>query len=266
MRDWSPIIDTHAHVFLRDLPLVAGATHRPKYSFPVVDYLKLLDASGVLFGVLTAPSFLGSYNDYVLSILGHHRRLRGTAIVEPGIDPYALKAMAAGGIVGIRYSLRRYPDIPDFTQPEYRRLLRRVADLDWYVHLMAEADRLAVLVPQLVAADVKLVIDHFGVPDAGRGYDCPGFQAVQRALASGRSWVKVSAPYRVEGWDTNQLARKLLAEAGADRLLWGSDCPWAGFEGKFTYDQTIDWFEAAIPDRATREQIGRNGLHLNHFL
>jgi len=266
MRDWSPIIDTHAHIFLRDLPLVAGATHRPKYSFTAADYLKLLDESGVLFGVLTAPSFLGSYADYTLGVLRANRRLRGTAIVDPGIDPYAMKAMAADGIVGIRYSLRRYPDIPDFTKPDYQRLLRRVADLDWYVHIMAEADRLALLVPQLMESGAKLVIDHFGVPDAAKGYDCPGFQAVQRALATGRTWVKVSAPYRVEGWDTNQLAQKLLAEAGPERLLWGSDCPWAGFEGKFAYGETIDWFEAAIPDRRIREQIGRNGLQLNHFI
>ena len=261
----APLVDTHAHIFLQDLPLVEGATHLPARSFTAQDYLKTLDENGVLYGVIAAPSFLGSYNDYTIDAMRTTRRLRATAIVEPSIDRYALKAMDADGIVGIRFSLRRYSS-PDLTSPEYRRLLRRVADLGWHVHLFAEGPRLAALLPLLVDSGVNLVVDHFGAPVQELGEESPGFQAILRALPSGRTWVKMSAPYRFQGVDCAALARKLLAEAGPDRLLWGSDWPWTGFDAQFGYHDTIAWFEDWVPDAATREKIGRTAAALYRFI
>jgi predicted TIM-barrel fold metal-dependent hydrolase len=264
---WAPVIDTHAHLYVDDMPLVAGATFKPGYCFEVDDYLDILDAEGVLFGVITAPSFLGSYNDYTVEILRNHRRLRGTAIVEPSIDALGLRHLADNGIVGIRYSLRRYPYVPDFSQPEYQRLLRRVRDLDLYVHILAETERLAHLVPQLDKAGVKLVIDHFGVPEPRFGENDPGQRAILTALQNGRTWIKLSAPFRSSSdVDMKKLARFYLAEAGPDQLLWGSDCPWSSYEDQFNFRDTIRWFEDWIPEHSIREQIGRSGLRLNKFM
>ncbi|MGE4044421.1 MAG: amidohydrolase [Acetobacteraceae bacterium] len=260
-----PLVDTHAHIYLTDQPLVDGATHRPERAFTTKDYLAALDAHGVLFGVIAAPSFLGSYNDYTLDALRRHRRLRATAIVEPSIDIYSLRAMDKDGIVGIRFSLRNYAETPDLTSPEYQRLLRRVADLDWHVHLFAEGDRIAALVPRLLDAGVKLVIDHFGNPNPAQAENSPGFQAALRALQSGRGWVKISAPYRSPGCNHRGLAARLLAEAGPERLLFGTDWPFVGHEAKVTFRQTINWFEHFIPDSATRERIGRTAATLYHF-
>ncbi|MGE0797562.1 MAG: amidohydrolase [Lautropia sp.] len=263
---WSPVIDTHAHVFARDLPLVTGATHQPERDYTVEDYLTQLDAEGVAFGVLTAPSFLGTYNDYALAALHDHPRLRATAIVEPGIDPYVLRAMDRDGFVGIRYSLRRYPTLPDFSAPEFRPLLRRVCDLDWYVHILAESERLATMIPPLRKAGVKLVIDHFGVPDPAQGPESAGLRAVLDALEAGNTWMKLSGPYRIDGLDATALARRCLEICGPDRLLWGSDWPWTAHEGRFTYRDTIRWFEEWIPDPAIRDAIGRAGLRINKFI
>lgn len=263
---WSPLIDTHAHIFEGNLPLASNASYSPKYDFTKNDYLKILDAESIYFGVLTAPSFLGTYNDYVLDMLASCPRLRGTAIVDPDIDPGLLRLMADSGIVGIRYSLRRYPDLPDFTAPQYQRLLRRVRDLDMYVHVLAESERLATLIPPLDKAGVKIVVDHFGVPEKKFGDNDPTQQAVLKALDSGRTWIKLSAPYRTSGIDMKALANKFLKVAGTERLLWGSDCPWASHEGKYTLRDTIKWFEDWIPDRAVREAIGKTGMALNKFI
>jgi predicted TIM-barrel fold metal-dependent hydrolase len=264
MAQRSPLVDTHAHIFLRELPLAQNATHRPAHSFTAEDYLAALDAANVRYGVITAPSFLGIYNDYTLDALRRHDRFRGTAIVDPDADPYLLRAMANDGIVGIRYSLRRYPDTPDFTAPDYRRLLRRVQDLDWFVHLLAESEKLAVLVPLLAESGVKLVIDHFGVPDRPFAED-PGLREIFRAIEKGRTWIKLSAPYRTTGADMKALARKFLAAAGTERLLWGSDWPWTSHENRFTYRDTIRWLEEWIPDRATRDAIDQTGMALHGF-
>jgi predicted TIM-barrel fold metal-dependent hydrolase len=261
-----PLIETHAHVYLKDHPVVADATHQPQRSFTTDDFLRTLDAHGVTFGVIAAASFLGSFNDYSLEATRTHRRLRTTVIVDPSVGPHALRAMAADGAVGIRFSLRNYANTPDLRTPEYQQLLRRIRDLDWHVHMYAEGDRLAALTPPLLEAGVKLVIDHYGNPDPRQGENSPGFQAALRALGSGRGWVKVSAPYRTPGFDHRALAARLLAEAGPGRLLFGSDWPFVGHEDAVTYRDAVTWFKHAIPDPAAHEQIGRTGLGLYGFI
>ena len=261
-----PLVDTHAHIYLRDQPVVGDATHRPERSFTDEDFLRTLDDNGVAFGVIAAASFLGSVNDYSLRATRLHRRLRTTVIVDPSITLPELRAMDADGAVGIRFSLRNYANVPDLSSPEYRRLLYRVRDLGWHVHVYAEGERIAALTPALLDAGVDLVVDHYGNPDAADAENSPGFQAALRALGSGHGWVKISAPYRTPGRDHRALAARLLAEAGPERLLFGSDWPFVGHETSVTFADTVSWFAHAIPDAATRERIGRTALKLYRFV
>jgi predicted TIM-barrel fold metal-dependent hydrolase len=260
-----PLIDTHAHIYPRNTPLIEGATHRPSHDVTPEEFVRTLDQHGVLFGVHAAASFMGSYNDYTLAALARYRRLRGTAIVDPSISLHELKAMDAAGIVGIRFSLRDYKNTPNLRSIEYQRLLHRIADLDWHVHVYAEGERIAALTTTLLAAQVKIVIDHYGNPVPDLGENSPGFQAALRAVGSGRGWVKLSAPYRTAGCDHAALAAKLLSEAGPERLLFASDWPFVGHESKVTYRQMVESFERVIPDAAVREAIGRTAALLYKF-
>jgi predicted TIM-barrel fold metal-dependent hydrolase len=260
-----PLVDTHAHIYPRDTPLIEGATHKPSRDVTPEDYTRTLDAHGVLFGVHAAASFMGPYNDYTLAALASYPRLRGTAIVDPSIGWHELKAMNAAGIVGIRFSLRDYKGTPDLGSADYRRLFRRVRDLDWHVHVYAEGERIASLTDQLLAAGVRTVIDHYGNPVPGLGESSPGFQAALRAIGSGRGWVKVSAPYRSAGCDHAALAARLLAEGGPERLLWASDWPFVGHESKVTYREMVESFEQVVPDPVVREKIGRTAARLYNF-
>jgi predicted TIM-barrel fold metal-dependent hydrolase len=260
-----PLVDTHAHIYPRNTPLIEGATHHPSRDVTPREYLQTLDGHGVLFGVHAAASFMGPYNDYTLAALARYPRLRGTAIVDPSISLPELQAMAAAGIVGIRFSLRAYKDTQDLASPEYQRLLRRVADLDWHVHVYAEGERIAALTTQLLAADVNIVIDHYGSPVPDLGVNAPGFQAALRAIGSGRGWVKISAPYRSAGCDHAGLAARLLAEGGPERLLWASDWPFVGHETTITYRQMVESFEQVIPDAVVRQKIERTALRLYRF-
>jgi predicted TIM-barrel fold metal-dependent hydrolase len=264
-RGLGPLIDTHAHIYPRNTPLIEGATHQPSRDVTADEFLGTLDAHGVLFGVHAAASFMGPYNDYTLAALARHRRLRGTAIVDPSVSLPELQSMAAAGIVGIRFSLRDYKSTPDLGTPEYRRLLRRVADLDWHVHVYAEGERIASLTTQLLAAEVNIVIDHYGNPVPDLGENSPGFQAALRAIGSGRGWVKLSAPYRSPGCDHAALAARLMEAGGPERLLWASDWPFVGHEGKVTYRQMVESFEQVVPDPVVREKIGRTAAGLYKF-
>ena len=77
--------------------------------------------------------------------------------------------------------------------------------------------------------------------------------------------VKISAPYRSPGCDHRALTSRLLAEAGPERLLFGSDWPFVGHETKVSFKQTVNWFEEFVPDPVTRGKIGRTAARLYRF-
>ncbi len=47
--DAFPLVDTHAHIFTRDMPLNDQPRHRPSYDFTREDYLAMLDKHGVRY-------------------------------------------------------------------------------------------------------------------------------------------------------------------------------------------------------------------------
>lgn len=249
------MVDSHAHVFLKDMPHVPDPRHRIEYDFTVEQYLKTLDAHGVERGVIAAASPYGDYNDYTIASVRGSKRLRGSVILEPSVERYVLERMKEDGIVGVRLpyiSLKQLPDLDSF---EYRRLLRRIRDLDWHVHLHLDGPRLPLALPALEAAGVKLVLDHFGRPDPKRGVECAGFQMLLRLMENGRTWVKVSAAYRLGKEASAAYGRELLRRAGPERLLWASDCPFVGHESQVKYQETIDDVLAWLPAGAAREKV-----------
>ena len=259
-----PLVDSHFHVYTTDMPLSPTAWHRPPEDATIERLIDTLDRHGVVFGVLAAASLYGDYNDYMLAALRRHKRLRATAIVRPTIDRHALEALDREGFVGIRFQFRNVADPPDLSAPEYRMLLRRVADLGWPVHINDEGPRLPGSIAALEAAGVKLVIDHFGHPDPKDGVDGAGFRAVLSAIERGCTWVKLSAGYRLKPpAAAKTYAAALLQAAGGDRLLWGSDWPFAGFESQVRYEDTVAALADWVPDPAARRKIiGETPLRL----
>jgi predicted TIM-barrel fold metal-dependent hydrolase len=250
-----PLVDTHVHVFTRDMPLVGRPRHRPDYDFTHQQLIATLDAHGVAFAVIAAASPWGDYNDYMLAALrAHPRRLRATAILQPTVGRYELGGMARDGFLGVRLPFMGLAELPDIASFDYRRFLRRLADLDWHVHLHVEGARLAPLLPVIEDSGVKLVIDHMGRPDPETGIGGAGFKAMLDAVGRGRTWVKLSAAYR-QGPQADNYARELVRAAGPDRLMWASDCPFVGCEREVTYQQTVDWLVRCVPDPVARRKI-----------
>lgn len=267
-----PVVDCHAHVFARDLPLTDDAWMAPSYDYTAHDYLADLDRHGIHFGVLSGLSISGAYNDYTIEGARLSPRLRATAIVAPGTDRYTLRAMRDDGVVGVRFQCVRR-DVPDFTDEGHRLLLRRIRDLDWHVHLALEGERLAPALSALEASGVRLVLDHFAHPNPAAGLACEGFQAALAAVERGRTWIKLSAGFRLAGPDSwrdpdmtqaeaiaRTTASELLSRVGPERLLWGSDAPFVGYETHMTYARALAQFDAWAPDPATRRALSDTAL------
>ncbi|MEJ0023534.1 MAG: amidohydrolase family protein [Alphaproteobacteria bacterium] len=255
----APIVDCHAHIFVNRMPLAgAGAVH-PDYEYAAEDFVADLDRHGVTFGVIAAATLYGDYNDYTLQALRNHKRLRGTIIAEPSIELSVLKAMADAGVVGLRFGWRKLKALPDLRGYEHRRLFYRLADLGLHAQVLARADQMAEILPALAETDVRVVIDHFGALDTNNSAD---LDSVLHAVENGRTWVKLSAAYRVDPSIVGACVSRLLAAAGPERLLWGSDAPFVNFEKGVTYADTLRTFETLVPDPHARRAISDAALKL----
>ncbi|WP_354684705.1 amidohydrolase family protein [Cupriavidus necator] len=230
-----PVVDCHFHVFDAG-PATPGARYRPQYAAELRDWHARVATRGDPYGVVVQTSFLGTDNAALLGALRTMpARLRGVAVVEPGVSDEALRELHDAGVRGIRLNLYRDPGWRRIATAPWRALFARIAVLGWHVELHTDNGDGATVLAQLDAASgdsaVPVVLDHFGRPGAA-GIDDPVFDVAAAVGKHRQVWVKFSAPYRLvapQGW--RLLARKWLDVVGADRLLWGSDWPWTNHEG-----------------------------------
>lgn len=249
-------VDTHAHVFSRALNPVAGARYVPAYDAALGEWLALQDASGITHGVLIQPSFLGTDNDFLLAALdAHPGRLRGTVVVEPSLTSRQVSEWDARGVRGIRLNIVKRPEVPDYSAPEWSGLFSRIADRGWHVEVHASAEQLSSAIASLAACPAALVFDHFALPDPEQGVACANVRSLLRLAEARQVFVKLSAPYRLEGGDALQYAGFWLANLGAKRLVWGSDWPWTNFERAASYAKCVADIFTWIPEAADRRMI-----------
>jgi predicted TIM-barrel fold metal-dependent hydrolase len=270
----APLVDAHIHVFRADMPVAKSAWTRLDYEFTAEQLIAKLDEQGVRHAVVSGLSITGTYNDYVIATVRAHERLRGTAILDPRIDLYTLEKMKADGIVGVRLQLARMAELPHFRSDDWRRLLARVRELDWHVHIALEGPRLPQVLDALLESGAKVVIDHFGHPDPAGPLACAGYRAMVNAVQTGRVWIKLAAGFRMAGTEAykdsasdldsiaDSIAADLVRRVGTDRLLWGSDAPFVGYETRVDYDRVLASYYRWMPDPRARAEIDRTALNL----
>jgi len=257
----APRVDAHFHLWLRDHPLTETAWHKPPTDAATEDLIATHDRHGIAFGVVAAASIHGEFSDYVREALRKHARLRATAVLSPRTDLSRMEAMKADGFVGVRLMWSLSDTVPDIHGADYRLFLRRIADLGWHVHLVDRPERYADSIAAVEASGARLVIDHMGHIKAPEGVNHPGFKAILAAIERGNTWAKISGRFRfATAEEGNAFARQLLSVGGTDRILWGSDWPFAGHEGKVTYDQVLADYYDMVPEVSRRREIDRTAL------
>lgn len=238
------------------------------------DYLHMLDTLGVERAVLVQPSVYGTDNSAMLEAMkGTGGRLRGVAVVEESIAEEELKRLDAAGVRGLRVNIVDVKDRKPGTLPldSLRSLAQRVAPLGWHMEFLMHADEFPDLDRAFADFPVEIVLGHLGYLNIGKQPDDPGFQALLRLMKMGRSWVKLTGPYRITAApppypETVPFAKALL-EANRERVLWGTDWPHVMLKGRMPNDGDLadvvfDW----IPDAGVREQVlVRNPARLYGF-
>jgi predicted TIM-barrel fold metal-dependent hydrolase len=144
----------------------------------------------------------------------------------------------------------------------------RLARLGWHLQMLVRAERLPTIADRLLALPLDLVIDHMGLPIAEAGL--AGVRPLLPLLATGRVWVKLSAPYYVTsqrrlgaaqpGSDAPPIHRLAIAiarhlfEARPDRMLWGSNWPHPHSAPVPDEGDLVDWLAEVVGDEAGLDQ------------
>ena len=248
--------DCHAHVYAQ-VDEVTGSNYRPSQPAPLGEWRGYLDDCELRGGVLVQPSFLGHDNRELLEILGRlGPAFRGVVQLPNRATLQEMRELDAAGIVGVRWNLiERRQELPDLNAPQWIDFLDRLKALNWHLELHLEGDRLPELFPALHQHGVTLVIDHLGLPVEADPWTDAGFRLLLDAGRVGRTWVKLSAPYRSPVHDLRPHVRELLDKLGRERLVWGSDWPWTRHEGKHSYRDTVDWLTDWVRDDDDRHVI-----------
>jgi predicted TIM-barrel fold metal-dependent hydrolase len=264
-------IDSHAHVFVRGLPLAPQRRHAPDYDATLDAYAGHLLANGVSHAVLVQPSFLGTDNSFFIDVIERYpSRFRGVAVVDCSFTDAELAALDRSGVVGMRLNLIGLA-IPDLRAPSWRRLITRINALGWHVEVHRQAADLREVAQPLLEQGCTVVIDHFGRPDPHAGADDPGFKYLLSIAGTGRVWVKLSAAYRSAMNDSGvtvgtHLASALLDAYTPERLVWGSDWPHTQHQQLTDYDATRRALDQWVPDVAQRAVIlTRSACELYRF-
>ncbi|MEX0921707.1 MAG: amidohydrolase family protein [Rhodovibrionaceae bacterium] len=253
--------DCHAHVFgdPRRFPFASPRAYTPPLC-TTEDYLEMLDATGLRYGVVVQPSVYGQDNAALLDALKRgNGRLRG--IIDPAADDLEasrLHELSDLGVRGIRINMLARGDV---SGGEMRELAERLAPAGWHIDIIPDGiGRVAELAEIIPTLPVPVVIEQMGRIAGDQSPEEPGFAALCRLVAEEAAWVKLSHGYHISAEgppyaDTLPFARA-LCEAGPTRLVWGSDWPHPMLDGPMPNDGALldllaDW----APDSALRRRI-----------
>lgn len=227
--------DCHTHVFgpVARFPYSAQRTYTPGDAS-----IEALDALhrhlGIDRVVIVHPSPYGADNRVSIDAIARFgtKRARGVAVIDPGIGEPELRALDAAGVCGARVNLETAGVAdPANAWGRIEATAARIAPHGWHLQIFARLGVIAALGDKLATLPVQLVIDHFGRPDTALGIEQPGFAVLRRLVGSGKTYVKLSASYRISNYpdhaDATPIAQALIAD-NPERILWGTDWPHPG--------------------------------------
>ncbi len=254
--------DCHVHVVGDTLayPMVDQRQYTPGPAS--LDSLRQhLARNGLERTVIVQPSFYGTDNSCMLDSL---RQLagagRGVAVLEPGASDAQLQALHAQGVRGLRLNVESSgQSAAKAVSAALAYWAQRLAALPWHIQIYASLDTLMAVHPTLQSVGLPIVLDHFAMVLGSTALDDARFHAVQQLVQSGRAYVKLSAPYRIQSFAHEapqavaRIARQYL-QANPERVLWGSDWPHTHREpGKSAHEQSAY--------RSVGRDVLQGGLH-----
>jgi D-galactarolactone isomerase len=219
--------DTHMHIYDSRYPTAGTAAFTPPDAL-VANYLKVRARLGIERTVVVQPSTYGTDNRCTLdAIAALGPSTRGVVVVDQSVSDAELDRMTEIGVRGIRFHMMEGGALPwDILET----MAARVGNFGWHVQLQLDGRTLPEREALLKRLPGTLVVDHVGKFMEPVPTDHPAFRVLLKLVESGRTYVKLSAPYN---WsrsgppnysDVGRLATA-LANAAPERMLWATNWP-----------------------------------------
>ncbi len=226
------------------------------------EYRLLQKRLGTERAVIVTPRSYGVNNDVTLDAIAQlgADRARGVAVLRSDVSDTTLKALDAGGIRGVRFSLYT-PKHAAASFEMVEPLAARIANLGWHLQLHWTADQIVEHEAMLKRLPTPIVLDHMTRLPQPLGLNHPAVKIVDHLLAQGRTWVKLSGAYldsqvgeAGDFLDIDAVARHWITTA-PNRLVWGSDWPHPTEMIKPNDANMLDMLARWTTERSVIEQI-----------
>ncbi|HEV7982804.1 MAG TPA: amidohydrolase family protein [Xanthobacteraceae bacterium] len=250
--------DCHHHIYdaARFPPKNADATIIPDARVP--EFRLLQRRIGTSRNIVVTPAAYAGDNNVTLDALAQFgRNARGVAVVGAAISDAELKALDAGGVRGIRFSLAP-SDVARMATIEP--LAKRIDALGWHVQINMTADQIAAAEDLWNRLPTPIVFDHMGHIPQPAGTAHPTYRIIRALIDKGRTWVKLSVTYDSSKLgpptyaDVNMVGRSYV-QAAPERVVWGSNWPHPNEKAKpddaALFDLVSDW----APSEAARHRL-----------
>lgn len=253
--------DSHLHIY--DARFAQSVDAAALQDLATVNEYRLLQKRlGTERAVIVTPRSYGVSNDVTLDAiaqLGIHCA-RGVAVLRSDVSDTTLKALDAGGIRGVRFSLYT-PKHAAASFEMVEPLAARIANLGWHLQLHWTADQIVEHEAMLKRLPTPIVFDHMTRLPQPLGLKHPAVKIVEHLLAQGQTWIKLSGAYldsqvgEAGGFlDIDAVARHWIATA-PNRMVWGSDWPHPTETIKPNDANMLDLLARWTTERAVIEQI-----------
>lgn len=258
--------DTHMHVYDASFPVAPQALLRPPDA-GVADYRQAQQRLATDRVVVVQPTTYGMDNRCQLAAMAQlGASARGVMVVDSTTTAVELRRLTDLGVRGARFHM-----LPGGAVGwhELEPTAAAVAAMGWHIQLQLDGNTLPDHLDRLLRLPAALVVDHVGrfMPPGGVASD--GFTALRRLLATGRCWVKLSAPYEGSSRsrphdDVVELIDALVAEA-PERLLWASNWPHPGQVDPPDLDDLVAWRDRWIPSPLRHQILVENPADVYDF-
>jgi predicted TIM-barrel fold metal-dependent hydrolase len=253
--------DCHLHIY--DARFAQSVDAAALQDLATVNEYRLLQKRlGTERAVIVTPRSYGVNNDVTLDAIAQLGidRTRGVAVLRSDVSDTTLRALDAGGIRGVRFSLYT-PKHAAASFEMVEPLAARIASLGWHLQLHWTADQIVEHEAMLKRLPTPIVLDHMTRLPQPLGLKHPAVKIVEHLLAQGRTWIKLSGAYLDSQvgeagnfLDIDAVARHWIATA-PNRLVWGSDWPHPTETIKPNDANMLDMLARWTTERSVIEQI-----------
>lgn len=260
-------IDAHVHVWTPELqrfPLAAGfkASDMVPASFTPEELFRHAKPVGVNRVVLIQMSFYRFDNSYMLSVMEAQPDVfRGVAILDDqqSDTPQRMRELHARGVRGFRLYTDRVKAEAWQDSPGIKAMWSTAAETGQAMCLLANPDALPAVTRMCQQFPrTRVVIDHFARIGMTGSIEPSDLENLCRLAKFENVFVKTSAFYalgtkRPPYKDLIPMIQRLLAEFGAGRLMWASDCPYQ-VQAEHTYAASIELIQQHVPNLSVTDR------------